>query len=163
MRHRLDSRQARLAPAALAVAVAVAGLVSGCGGRAAKPEIAPTAPTAPLGATGGARWLTGRAGRLLTALNADIGRLAAAQRAGDHHAAQSAGARLGADARAALGGPRPPADASAYRLALRDFQRAGTDIASRKYGAASHLIAAGNVGITKVTSAANNLDRPARS
>lgn len=156
MRHRLGPRPARLAPAALAVAV----LVSGCGGKAARPE---TAPTAPLAATDGARWLTGRAGKLLTALNADIARLAAAQRADDHHAAERAGARLAADARAALDGPRPPADASAYRSALRDFERAGTDIASRKYGAAGDLIAAGNVDITKVTSAANNLDRPARS
>lgn len=162
MRHRLDSRLARLALAAVAVAV----LVSGCGGTAATPGTAPAAaaaPTAPLAATGGARWLTGRAGKLLTALNADIGRLAAARRADDHHAAESAGARLATDARAALDGPRPPADARAYQSALRDFERAGTDIASRKYGAASHLIAAGNVGITKVTSAANNIDRPARS
>jgi hypothetical protein len=159
VRHRLGQRPARLATAALAVAaLAGAGVVSGCGGNPA-----PAAPAAPLAATGGARWLTGRAGKILTALNADIGRLSAAQRTGDHQAASTAATRLAADARAALAGPPPPSDASVYRSALRDFERAGTDIASRKYVAASHLIAAANVGITKVTSAANNLDRPARS
>ena len=158
MPHRLRSSAARLAPAGLVLAA----VVSGCGGRAATRPAA-TQPAAPPAATSGARWLTGPAGKLLTTLNADIGRLGAAQQAGDHRGAASAAARLAAAARRALRGPPPPADAGVYRSALSDFERAGTDIASRKYSEASRLIAAGNVGITKVTSAANNLDLPARS
>ena len=74
--------------------------------------------TAPVATTGGARWLTGPAGKLLTALDADVGRLGAALRAGQSGAAGRAGARLAADARAALDGPAPPADAGIYRSAL---------------------------------------------
>ena len=119
--------------------------------------------TAPVATAAGARWLTGPAGRLLTALDADVGRLGAALRSGQHGAAGRAGARLAADARAALDGQAPPADAGIYRSALRDFERAGNDIVSRKYDQASRLIATGNVRITKVTGAANNPARPARS
>jgi len=153
MPHPIVSRPVRLASAALVAAAVLAG----CGGNAA------TGSAAPLAATSGARWLTGPAGQLLTALNTDIGRLTAAQRAGDHRAAASAAARLAVAARAALNGPPPPAEARVYRSALTDFEQAGTDIVSRKYSQASRLIAVGNVGIMKVTSEANNLDRAARS
>ncbi len=155
-----------LVRAGLAAAVLTA-VVSGCGGPTATHRAA-THPatagqTAPVATAAGARWLAGPAGKLLTALNADVGRLGAALRAGQHGAAGRAGARIAADARAALDGPAPPADAGSYRSALREIERAGNDIVSRKYDQASRLIATGNIRITKVTGAANNPTRPARS
>ena len=168
MPHRLSRRpagRAAVVPARAGLAGVVltaAAVISGCGGPTATHRAA-AHQSAPVATAAGARWLTGPAGRLLTALDADVGRLSGALRAGQHGAAGRAGARLAADARAALEGPAPPADAGIYRSALRDFERAGNDIVNRKYDRASRLIATGNVRITKVTGAANNPARPARS
>ena len=106
-------------------------------------------------ATKGAKWITGPAGKLLTAVNIDLGKLSAAQRAGQPGAVKSAGAQLAADAKAALSGPMPPADATAYRAGLNDIGKAGTQISSGNSGRAGALLAAGNGDITTVTAAAN--------
>jgi hypothetical protein len=88
-------------------------------------------------------------------VNADVGRVSAAGRAGDRAAARAAGGQLAADARAALAGPVPPVDAAAYRSALHDLVTAGSYTASGNFRKASPLLAAGESGITKVTAAAD--------
>ena len=95
------------------------------------------------------------AGKLLTAVNIDLGKLSAAQRAGQPGAVKSAGAQLAADVKAALAGPMPPADATAYRAGLNDIGKAGTQISSGNSSRAGALLAAGNGDITTVTAAAN--------
>ena len=59
--------------------------------------------------TRAARWLAGPAGKLLSSVSADLGRLTVAERAANPGPARQAGLRLSADAKAALLGPAPPA------------------------------------------------------
>lgn len=147
----------------LAIGIGVAVSMSS-GGRTTATTSASVAPprhragpvfilpeTAPL--TKGAKWLTGPAGKLLTAVNADIGRLSIAERAGKQGAAKIAGTQLATDAEAALDGPMPPVDAKVYQSALEDFVRAGTSTASGDFSQATPLLNVGNLGITEVTSA----------
>jgi len=129
----------------------LAGVVAGGGGKTAS---RPSAAALPAG-TKGARWMTGPAGKLLAAVNIDLGKLSAAQRAGQHGVTKSAGTQLAADAQTALGGPMPPADAAIYRAGLNDLGKAGTQISSGNSSRAGALLAAGNGDITKVTAAAN--------
>lgn len=146
--------------AAIAVAVAVT-LGSGAHRPAAAPRPSPTGTwSAAPATTSGQKWLTGRAGRLLGAINADLGHLTAAKRARHHAAVKRAAARLAAAARAALRGPMPRGQARAYRSALRDFARAGAEITAGHLFSAAALLASANAGITRVTAAA---DRPARA
>jgi hypothetical protein len=105
--------------------------------------------------TRGAKWLTGPAGKLLTAVNADIGKLGTAERAGQQGAAKIAGTQLATDAKAALDGPMPPADAKVYRSALEDLVRAGTSAARGNLSKVTHSLTAGLTGITEVTATAN--------
>jgi hypothetical protein len=119
-----------------------------------------TAPVPELAAsTKGAKWLTGPAGRLLQAVNGDLGKLTAGERAGRPAAARMAGAQLATAARAALSGPMPPADAKIYRSALKGFERASMYIASGKFRTANTILNRGDNDIAKVTSAVNH---PAR-
>ncbi len=137
---------------AVLVAGVVAGVVAGAGGgKTASRAPAPALPAV----TNGARWMTGPAGKHLAAVNIDLGKLSAAQRAGQHDVAKSAGARLAADVQTALGGPMPPADATTYRAGLTDLGKAGTQISSGSSRPPGALLAAGNGDITKVTAAAN--------
>jgi hypothetical protein len=85
----------------------------------------------------------------------DIGKVSAAEQAGKRDTAKAAGARLAADAKAALQGPMPPAAAKAYRSALNDLQRAGTSVTAGNFSQAEPLLNAGTVKITKVTAAVN--------
>jgi hypothetical protein len=120
--------------------------------RARKP-ILTAKPQPPV--TPGAKWLTGTANSLLGAVNTDMGKISAYQRAGDYTAARSTGAKLAADALAALNGPMPPVDAALYRSALKDFEQIGADAASGNFDAAGSLAARANVGIMTVTAAAD--------
>ena len=138
--------------AAAAVSVLVLSLGSGPGGRATP---AVTATPAEVAVTGGAKWLTGPANTLLAKVNADLGRLVRAERAGRTAAAEGAGRQLATDATAALAGPMPPAHARTFRSALRDLERAGTRAAHGDLGSAGRLLAAGTTGLTKVTAAAD--------
>ena len=130
----------------------VAGVVAGVGGG--KTASRPSAPALPA-VTKGAKWMTGSAGKLLAAVNIDLGKLSAAQRARQHDAAKSAGAQLAADVKVALGGPMPPVDATIYRAGLNDLGKAGTQISSGNSSRSGALLAAANADITKVTAAAN--------
>ena len=105
--------------------------------------------------TKGSKWLTGSGARLLTAVNADLGKVTIARHAGNHAAARAAGARLASDASAALAGPMPPVDARAYRSALKDLKAAGSDEARGQFSKAARLLAKGRAGIMKVTAAAD--------
>ena len=109
--------------------------------------------------TRGSKWLAGSGARLLTAVNADLGKVSAAEHAGSQAAARAAGARLAADAAVALRGPMPPVDAKVYRSALKDLKAAGSYEAGGDFREAARLLAAGQAGIMKVTAAA---DRPVR-
>jgi hypothetical protein len=160
---------ALLIPAALLVVLvaSVAAVVSSGGGgggntRASVKEkitsaharraiVAPTQAAV----TRGAKWVTGPANKLLTAVNTDLGNVSEDQRAGNYSAAKGAGTQLAAAARAALDGPMPPADAAVYRSALKDFQKIGTDTASGNFRAANSLVVAANLGIMRVASAAD--------
>lgn len=133
--------------------VLVAGVVAGVSGGG-KTASRPSAPALPA-VTKGAKWMTGSAGRHLAAVNVDLGKLSAAQRAGQRDAAKSAGAQLAADVKIALGGPMPPVDTTIYRASLNDLGKAGTQISSGNSSRAGALLAAGNADITKVTAAAN--------
>ena len=108
-------------------------------------------------ATKGSKWLAGPGTGLLNAVNADLGRVMAAEQAGHHGAAaKAAGAQLAADAGAALRGTMPPVDAAAYKSALTDLEAAGSSAADGKFGPkASRLLAAGQAGLMKVTAAAD--------
>ncbi|HUJ05313.1 MAG TPA: hypothetical protein VLX31_04280, partial [Streptosporangiaceae bacterium] len=140
----------------------------GSGGHrpAAAPRSSPTGTrSAAPATTSGERWLTGPAGRLIGAINADLGHLTAAKRARNHAAVRRAAALLAAAARAALRGPMPRRQARAYVSALRDFARAGAEIAAGHLGPAAALLASANAGITQVTAAADapaNAGQPAR-
>jgi hypothetical protein len=103
--------------------------------------------------TKGSKWLTGSDAQLLTAVNADLGKISTARHAGNDAAARAAGARLTSDASAALAGPMPPVDAKAYRSALKDLQAAGSYEARGQFTKAARLLAKGRAGIMKVTAA----------
>ena len=107
--------------------------------------------------TRGSEWLSGPQSKQLTVVNADVAKVMAAERAGGHSpAAKAAGARLAADARAALSGPTPPVAAAVYRAALQRLEAAGSAAASGQYGKkAAHLLSAGEAGLMKVTAAAD--------
>ena len=149
--------------AALIVATAIAATVivsnSGRGGGSSARPGQPLSSTAPAPqaatVTGGARWLTGRAGKLLAAVNSDLGTLSAAERAGRHDAAKQAGRQLAADARAALSGPMPPVRAGDYRSALAELQRAGAYAAGGDAGRATPLLMTGGLHIARVAAALN--------
>lgn len=141
----------------IGVVVALAGT---SGGKTASPPAGGAASAAPREAavTNGAKWITGPSGKLLAVVNAGLGRLAAADRAGQRSAARTAGTELAADAKAALDGPMPPVEAAVYQSALKDFEQAGGYTASGEFGRATPLLNAGGSGITKVTAA---VDTPA--
>jgi hypothetical protein len=147
--------------AVLAVGLAVAGLVFvGGGGKppsSASHTMGNAAAQAASTVTKGSKWLGGSQAKQLAVVNADVGAVMAAERAGSHSAAaKAAGARLAADAAAALSGSMPPVDAVAYRAALRRLGAAGSSAASGKYGPkAAHLLNAGEAGLMKVTAAAD--------
>lgn len=152
---------AALLPALLAgLVIGLIVTISGGGGEvttASKSAATPSPPEQPA-RTEGARWLAGPAGRLLRAVDADLGRLSAARRGRDRLAAsKNAAKRLVIAASAALDGPMPPSGARLYITALEDFERACRYIEMGDFGAASRLLAAGNTAVMKVTAAA---DRP---
>jgi hypothetical protein len=147
----------------LAVAAVVAGVVFLVGGgkpastasntvgsKAASAQAATTV-------TKGSKWLGSSGAKQLTVVNADVARLMTAERAGSRGAAaKAAGARLAADATAALSGPMPPVDATAYRAALQRLEAAGSAAAKGQYGPkVAHLLNAGEAGLMKVTAAAD--------
>jgi hypothetical protein len=105
--------------------------------------------------TKGSKWLDGSGTRLLTAVNADLGKISAADHAGSRAAARAAGARLAADAAVALGGPMPPVDARVYRSALKNLWTAGSYEAGGRFGQATRLLAVGEADIMRVTAAAD--------
>jgi hypothetical protein len=90
--------------------------------------------------TTGQKWLTGPAGKLLSAVNTDVGKISADQRAGNGNAAKSLGTLLITDAEAALDGPMPPVRAAAYRTALGDFEQIGRETVSGKFASTSSLL-----------------------
>jgi hypothetical protein len=150
--------------AAVAAAVGVTMIVSSGGGGAASrpapghpyPSTAP-APQ-PVTVTDGAKWLSGRAGKLLATVNSDLGTLSTAERAGHNSAAKVAGRQLAADARAAARGPMPPVAAKAYRSALAELQRAGAYAANGNPSKVTQLLEVGGLHIAKVAAA---VDAPA--
>jgi hypothetical protein len=136
----------------LLLAVLVGGVVAcSAGGKTASRPSAPALPAV----TKGAHWMTGPAGKLLASVNIDLGKLSAAQRAGQRDVAKIAGARLAADVQTALAGPMPPVDAAIYRVGLTDLEKAGAQISSGSSNAAGALLAAGNGDVTEVTAAVN--------
>ena len=140
------------------VAGVVAGVIVNASGGAKIAVIGPSpTPTVVREAavTKGQKWVAGRANKLLAAINADLSKLSAAERAGSASAARAAAAKLAADAKAALAGPMPPARAKAYRSALKDLKKAGTDIADGDLEKARRLVATGTTIITMVTAAVN--------
>jgi hypothetical protein len=84
-----------------------------------------------------------------------VGKVSAAERAGRPSAAKAAGTQLAAAAEAALKGPMPPVDAAAYQSALKRLEAAGRYVASGKSGKATKLLNTGEIGIMKVTAAAD--------
>jgi len=155
-----DRARTALLPALLIVVVTgvVVAVTSGGGKTSAShPAGGAASFSAPREAavTRGAKWITGPSGKLLAVVNADLGRLAAAGRAGQRSAARAAGTQLAADAKAALSGPMPPVDATVYQSALKDFERAGAQVASGEFGKAIPLLHAGGIGITQVTAEVN--------
>ena len=156
--HRVPA--ALLSALVLALAIGTVLVASSSGGtstttsashRAGPPFILPETAAV----TKGAKWLTGPAGKLLVAVNADIGRLSTAERAGKQGAAKIVGTQLAADAKAALDGPMPPVDARVYQSALKDFVSAGTSAAGGDFSKATRLSNVGIIGITEVTAAVN--------
>ena len=142
------------------LAVATAVLVSGLsGGKTNNSPVGTAAARAQAArnVTKGSKWLAGSSARLLTTVNADLGKISTARHAGNNAAARAAGARLASDASAALAGPMPPVDARLYRSALKDLQAAGSYEAHGRFTKAARLLAKGRAGIMKVTAAA---DRP---
>ncbi len=147
---------AALAPAlVLAVAIGIVVTVSLGGKTASAGHPGAASAQSAVAVTKGDRWIAGRAGKLLAAVNADIGKLSTAQRAGKRDKAKAAGTRLAGDARAALSGPMPPVAAKVYRSALTDLEQAGTSAASGDFGQAGPLLNAGEAKITKVTAVVN--------
>jgi len=105
--------------------------------------------------TKGSKWLDSSSVRMLTAVNADIGKISTARPAANDAALKAPGAQLAADASAALAGPMPPVDAGLYRSALKDLKTAGSDDADGQYSEGARLLAKGRAGIMKVTAAAD--------
>lgn len=145
-----------------AVAVGIFLAVGGSGGTPATTTASTSHRAGPTfilpetaAATKGAKWITGPAGKLLTAVNADIGKLSTAERAGKPSAAKIAGTQLATDAKAALNGPMPPVDAGVYQSALEALVRAGTFAASGDLSKVTHPLDVGLTGITEVTAVAN--------
>jgi hypothetical protein len=145
---------------ALALVLAIVATVavsSGGGTTSASHPVGGTVPILQTAAvTKGARWLDGSDGKALEAVNADLGRLSTAGRAGNRDAARIAGAQLAAAAKAALSGPMPPVDARGYQSALKDYERAGTYTARGDSRKAAPLLTAGTGEMTKVTAAQIN-------
>jgi len=110
---------------------------------------------AAISVTKGSKWLDGSSARMLTAVNADIGKIGTARHARNDAAARAAGARLASDATAALAGAMPPVDAKLYRSALKDLKTAGSDDAHGEFSKAAPLLAKGRAAIMKVTAAAD--------
>jgi hypothetical protein len=105
--------------------------------------------------TKGSSWLAGPGGRMLNAVNTDLARIMAAEQASRPGAARAAGARLAADAAAALREPMPSADAAAYQSALRQLERGGQAAAAGRLGRkTARLLDAGEAGLMKITAAA---------
>jgi hypothetical protein len=146
---------AALVPAVVVVAAAAVVVLNLGGQKAGTGRSGKATVQSVVAVTKGDRWITGHPGQLLTAVTTDIGKITAAERAGKRDTAKSAGARLAADAKAALQGPMPPAAVKAYRSALNDLQRAGASAASGNVGQAGPLLNAGEAKITKVTAAVN--------
>jgi hypothetical protein len=140
--------------AALAAGLAIGITVSMLSGS--HPVGRTTAAPPVVAFTRGARWLSGPAGALLRAVNADLGRLSTAERSAQPAGVPTAGTQLGTDSRAALDGPMPPVDVKIYRSALQDFSRSGRYAVRGMLGKASALMNAGDSDITKVTSAVNS-------
>jgi len=105
--------------------------------------------------TKGSKWLASSDAKSLTAVTADLGQVLAAEHSGSRGAAKTAGAKLASDAKSALGGTMPPVDAAVYRSALTELQRAGSLVAGGRFGKAAPLLEAGEAGIMRVTSAAD--------
>jgi hypothetical protein len=145
---------------ALVLVAAAAGITAGitAGGHGPGPRAHAAAPPLPAEAatTRGAKWLTRRAGRLLQAVNTDVGRLSATDRAGSRAAAEAAGTRLAAAARAARRGPMPPVDAKLYRSALNDLRKSGSYAARGEFVKSRARLSSGEIGITKVTAAVDH-------
>ncbi len=147
---------AALVPAVIVVAAVAIVVVTSLGGKPAHTSHSSTASVqSAVAVTKGDRWVAGSAGKLLTAVNTDIGKLSAAQRAGQQAAAKAAGARLASAARTALAGPMPPEAARLYRSALNDLESAGTMSTSGNFSKAGPLLNAGQAKITKVTALVN--------
>jgi hypothetical protein len=145
-----------LAGLAVALVAAAAVVLGGAGHPARTGATAPGATPVPGSGTRAARWLGGPAGRLLSAVNADLGQLAVAERSGKPGPARLAGQRLTADAKAALLGPAPPLAARLYRAALAELERAGRGAAAGRLRAADASLRAGESTITKATAVANS-------
>jgi hypothetical protein len=151
-----------LVPTAAVIAVA-AGVAAGLtvlltGGKTTHSPVGTPAAAAQQAdsTTKGSSWLAGSDGRRLTAVTADLGRINVAEHAGRQRAAANAGARLAADAAAALAGAMPPADAAEYRSALSDLRAAGAAAAAGHFGQqAARMLLAGETGIMRVTAAAD--------
>jgi hypothetical protein len=146
--------------AGLAAALVI-GVAVGLGGTGHPARTGPAVPgTAPVPGSGtrAARWLGGPAGRMLSAVSADLGRLALAERSRKPGPVRLAGLRLTADARAALLGPPPPRGARLYRVALTELAQAGRSAASGRLRAAGASLRAGESTITKATAMANSPD-----
>ena len=161
-------RGVRWLPVALAsvlvvgLAVVTVVVLSGSGTNKSNSPVGTTAARAQAASTvtKGSKWLDGSGTRLLTAVNADLGKVSTAEHAGDQAAARAAGAQLAADAAVALRGPMPPVDAKVYRSALKDLKAAGSYEAGGDFRKAARLLAAGQAGLMKVTAAA---DLPVRA
>jgi hypothetical protein len=155
-----------LVPVALASVLAV-GLVAGIvvfvggsepasssshvvGSKAAGAQAATTV-------TRGSGWLASSGAKQLSVVSADVARLMAAGRAAPRSAAaKTAGARLAADAQAALGGPRPPVEAAVYRSALQRLEAVGSAAKAGQFGPrVSRLLQDGEAGLLKVAAAAD--------
>jgi hypothetical protein len=133
------------------------GIFAAVGGGGKRAGGHPAGPASPREAavTRGGKWLTGRATQLLAAVNADQGQLSTAERAGRHQDAQSVGAQLARDARAALDGPTPPAHARLYTSGLKVLERAGSDAANDNFSEVARLLLVGNSEIAKVVATLN--------
>ena len=141
----------------LVVGLAVVTAVVLSGSKTSNSPVGTTAARAQAASTvtKGSKWLDGSGTRLLTAVNADLGKVSAAEHAGSYAAARAAGAQLAADATVALRGPMPPVDAKVYRSALKDLKAAGSYEAGGDFRKAARLLAAGQAGLMKVTAAAD--------
>jgi hypothetical protein len=152
---------AALVSALVIAAVAVTVAMVSSSSRASVPHSpggahsAPPAGPVSYSVTKGSKWLTGPAAKLLDNVNADLSKVTTDDQAGKHGAAEAAAARLVKAARAALRGPMPPVDANVYQAALNDLKTGGADVASGNFSTATRLLNAGEIGITKVTSAAD--------